>query len=119
MARLARDAVRVQVPATSANLGPGFDSLGIALEIRDDISVQATTGLTHVTVSGSGSGVLPEGEDHLVVRAIRAGLDYAGAPQAGLELHCRNRIPHGRGLGSSAAAVVAGLVAARDRKSVV
>lgn len=113
MARLARDAVRVQVPATSANLGPGFDSLGIALEIRDDISVQATTGLTHVTVSGSGSGVLPEGEDHLVVRAIRAGLDYAGAPQAGLELHCRNRIPHGRGLGSSAAAVVAGLVAAR------
>ena len=113
MARLARDAVRVQVPATSANLGPGFDSLGIALEIRDDISVRATTGITHVTVDGSGSGALPEGEDHLVVRAIRAGLDYAGAPQAGLELHCRNRIPHGRGLGSSAAAVVAGLVAAR------
>ena len=107
MGRLAHDSVRVQVPATSANLGPGFDSLGLALEIRDDISVRATTGITHVTVRGSGAGALPEGEDHLVVRAIRAGLDYAGAPQAGLELHCRNRIPHGRGLGSSAAAVVA------------
>ena len=113
MARLARDAVRVEVPATSANLGPGFDALGLALGIVDDISVRATAGLTHVTVTGSGAGQLPEGEDHLVVRALRAGLDYAGAPQAGVELHCHNRIPHGRGLGSSAAAVVGGLLAAR------
>jgi len=113
VARLARDAVRVQVPATSANLGPGFDALGIALDIVDDIDVRATTGLTHVTVTGSGAGTLPEGENHLVVRAIRAALDHVGAPQAGLELRCHNRIPHGRGLGSSAAAVVGGLVAAR------
>ncbi|WP_324649778.1 homoserine kinase [Georgenia sp. H159] len=113
MARLARDTVRVEVPATSANLGPGFDALGIALGIVDDIDVRATTGLTHVTVTGSGAGSLPEGENHLVVRAVRAALDHAGAPQAGLELRCHNRIPHGRGLGSSAAAVVGGLVAAR------
>ncbi len=114
MARLVRDAVRVQVPATSANLGPGFDALGIALDIVDDIDVRATTGLTHVTVTGAGAESLPEGENHLVVRAIRAALDHVGAPQAGLELRCHNRIPHGRGLGSSAAAVVGGLVAARE-----
>ena len=101
------------VPATSANLGPGFDALGLALDITDHIEVRATAGATRVTVTGSGAGSVPEGEDHLVVRAIRIGLDYVGAPQAGLELHCRNRVPHGRGLGSSAAAVVAGLVAAR------
>lgn len=113
MARLARDHVAVTVPATSANLGPGFDALGLALDITDHIEVRATAGATRVTVTGSGAGSVPEGEDHLVVRAIRIGLDYVGAPQAGLELHCRNRVPHGRGLGSSAAAVVAGLVAAR------
>ncbi len=113
MARLARDTVRVQVPATSANLGPGFDSLGLALDVVDDIDVRATTGATRVTVTGNGAAALPEGEEHLVVRAIRAALDHVGAPQAGLELRCHNRIPHGRGLGSSAAAVVGGLVAAR------
>lgn len=113
MARLARDHVAVSVPATSANLGPGFDSLGLALGITDRIEVRATAGATRVSVEGSGAGTLPDGEDHLVVRAIRIGLEYVGAPQAGLELHCRNRIPHGRGLGSSAAAVVGGLVAAR------
>lgn len=113
MARLARDHVAVTVPATSANLGPGFDSLGLALDITDRIEVRATAGTTRVTVTGSGAGTLPAGEDHLVVRAIRTGLEHAGAPQAGLELTCHNRIPHGRGLGSSAAAVVGGLVAAR------
>lgn len=113
MGRLAHDTVRVQVPATSANLGPGFDALGLAIDVVDHIAVRATTGLTQVTVTGSGEGALPEGENHLVVRAIRAALDHAGAPQAGLELRCHNRIPHGRGLGSSAAAVVGGLVAAR------
>lgn len=113
MARLARDRVTVTVPATSANLGPGFDALGLALDITDRIEVRATAGATRVTVTGSGADSLPDGEDHLVVRAIRIGLEHAGAPQAGLELSCANRIPHGRGLGSSAAAVVGGLIAAR------
>lgn len=110
--RLVADDVTVKVPATSANLGPGFDAFGLALQLHDVVHVRAVTS-TDVTVEGEGAGEVGTGEDHLVVRAIRAGLDYLGAPQAGLALHCRNAIPHGRGLGSSAAAVVAGLVAAR------
>ncbi|TRW42898.1 homoserine kinase [Georgenia yuyongxinii] len=111
--RLVRDQVRVRVPATSANLGPGFDTLGLALGVWDEISVRAVAGETTVTVTGEGAGELPDGEGHLVVRAVRAGLEHAGAPQAGLDLICHNVIPHGRGMGSSAAAVVAGLIAAR------
>ena len=108
-----RDEASVQVPATSANLGPGFDAFGLAVGLHDQVHVRATTGATSVHVTGAGAGEVPDGEDHLVVRAIRVALDHVGAPQAGLELRCQNTIPHGRGLGSSAAAVVAGLVAAR------
>lgn len=111
--RLLRDEVTVRVPATSANLGPGFDAFGLAHAIHDVVAVRATVGATEVQVSGEGAGEVPTGEDHLVVRALRAGLDYAGAPQAGFSLHCHNAISHGRGLGSSASAVVAGLLAAR------
>lgn len=113
MARLVNDRVRIQVPASSANLGPGFDAVGIALDLRDDIEVRATAGPTRVRVEGHGAAEVPVDDNHLVVRAIRFALDYVGAPQAGLELICRNSIPHGSGLGSSAAAVVAGLVAVR------
>lgn len=111
--RLQRDEVTVQVPATSANLGPGFDAFGIAHALHDVVTVRATTGATQVQVTGEGAGEVPTGDDHLVVQALRAGLDHAGAPQAGFSLHCHNAIPHGRGLGSSAGAVVAGLLAAR------
>lgn len=111
--RIGHDAARVEVPATSANLGPGFDSMGLALALRDTIDVRTTQGRTEVAVTGHGADSLPTGEDHLVVQALRAGLDHAGAPQVGLRLRCDNKIPHGRGLGSSAAAVVAGLMAAR------
>ncbi len=111
--RIARDEVRVEVPATSANLGPAFDAMGIALGVWDTIEVRTTTGSASVEVTGQGAGVLPTGEDHLVVRALRAGLDHAGAPQVGLDMRCHNRVPHGRGLGSSAAAVLGGLLAAR------
>ena len=112
--RLGSDHVRVRVPATSANLGPGFDSLGLALAHYDVIEVKAL-GKAEVTVevTGEGGADLPRGEDHLVVRAIRAALDLVGAPQVGLHLSCANFIPHGRGMGSSAAAVVAGILAAR------
>lgn len=112
-ARIVHDRVRVRVPATSANLGPGFDALGLALGLWDDVEVRAVAGPTRVHVTGEGAGAVGTGEDHLVVRALRAGLEAAGASQVGLELTCDNRIPHGRGLGSSAAAVVAGLMAAR------
>lgn len=113
MVRLVADRAVVRVPATSGNLGPGFDAFGLALALYDIVEVRATTGATEVEVEGEGAGEVSGGEDHLVVRAIRAGLEYVGAPQAGLALRCVNAIPHGRGLGSSAAAVVAGLVAAR------
>lgn len=111
--RIITDAVRVRVPATSANLGPGFDAFGLALALHDEVVVRATTGATRTSVHGEGAATVPGGEEHLVVQAIRAGLEHVGAPQVGLELEAFNAIPHGRGLGSSAAAVVAGLVAAR------
>lgn len=111
--RIACEAVRVTVPATSANLGPAFDAMGLALALHDEVEVRVTTGPVEVSVTGHGEGSLPTGEDHLIVRALRAGLEHAGAPPVGVSLRCHNRIPHGRGLGSSAAAVVAGLLAAR------
>ncbi len=112
--RLGTDHVRVAVPATSANLGPGFDALGLALGRYDTIEVRALGSPgARVEVEGEGAGEVPDGEDHLVVRALRAAIDVVGAPQTGLHLLCDNRIPHGRGLGSSAGAVVAGIAAAR------
>ncbi|MGY5764910.1 homoserine kinase [Brachybacterium sp. DNPG3] len=111
--RIQRTRARVHVPATSANLGPGFDALGLALDLCDDLEVEATTGGLEISTEGEGAGSVPEDESHLVVRALRRGLDHAGAPQAGLRLHAVNRIPHGRGMGSSAAATVAGLLLAR------
>lgn len=111
---LGADHVRVQVPATSANLGPGFDALGIALAHHDHLEVRTLEGPeVRVEVTGEGAGEVPEDESHLVVVALRRGLDHAGAPRTGLHLTCTNRIPHGRGMGSSAAAVVSGLLAAR------
>lgn len=104
----------VEVPATSANLGPGFDSLGLALGLTDEVHVTATGDRVVVEVEGEGAGELPTDESHLVVRSLRAALDAAGCEQpAGLRLRCRNRLPHGRGLGSSASASVAGVLAAR------
>lgn len=97
------------VAASSANLGPGFDSLGLALGLYDEVVVETTeSGLT-VEVEGEGAGQVPLDATHLVVRAIDRGLRAAGVTAAGLTVRCRNDIPHSRGLGSSAAAVVGGL----------
>jgi homoserine kinase len=106
------DQVRVRVPATSANLGPGFDALGLALTLYDELIVTPGGSGVTVSVSGSGEGEVPLDESHLVVRSIRAGLEALGAPVPGFALRCVNRIPHGRGLGSSSAAIVGGLAAA-------
>lgn len=112
--QLGADHVRVAVPATSANLGPGFDALGLALALHDVVEVRVLArDEVVVEVEGEGAGEVPGDETHLVVRALREALDVAGVPRTGLHLTCVNRIPHGRGLGSSAAAVVAGIVAAR------
>ena len=106
---------RASVAASSANLGPGFDSLGLALGLYDEIEVQTTEGPgVVVEVSGEGAGQLPSGADHLVVTAIQRGLAEAGCRVSGLIVRCRNAIPHSRGLGSSAAAVVGGLAAANS-----
>lgn len=99
----------VVVPASSANLGPGFDCLGIALSLYDEIEVNTTESGLKVAVEGQGAGEVPLDGTHLVVRAIERGLAAGGAAAAGLIVQCRNRIPHSRGLGSSAAAAVAGL----------
>jgi homoserine kinase len=106
--------VTVRPPATSANLGPGFDSFGLALELRDEVVVEAvhTPGL-EVEGEGEGAQQVPRDENHLLVRSLRAGLDALGGQPAGLRVRCLNRIPHGRGLGSSSAAICAGLYAAR------
>jgi homoserine kinase len=110
--------VTVRVPATSANLGPGFDSLGLALAVHDVVTVEAFAPVpgrppVAVEVSGEGAGAVPDDEQHLVVASVLAGLAHCGARRPGLRVRCVNAVPHGRGLGSSAAAVVAGLVAAR------
>ncbi|CAN5756673.1 homoserine kinase [soil metagenome] len=105
--------VAVRTPASSANLGPGFDSFGLALALHDDVEVAVTPAGLHVDVAGEGAHEVPRDEQHLVVRAARATFDALGKQPPGLRLRCRNRVPHGRGLGSSAAAIVAGVVAAR------
>ncbi len=105
--------VRVRVPASSANLGPGFDAVGLALALYDDVVVRVADEGLYVDVAGEGADKVPRTGRHLVVRALRAGFDALGGQPRGLEVVCANRIPHARGLGSSAAAIVAGVVAAR------
>lgn len=106
--------VRVRVPASSANLGPGFDSLGVALGIYDEIEVSAIDSGLELEVRGEGEGDVPLNSTHLVVRAIERGLEAAGVWASGLKVLCENNIPHSRGLGSSAAAAVGGLLAANE-----
>jgi homoserine kinase len=106
-------AVRVRVPATSANLGPGFDALGLALSLYDDVDVRVRESGLSIEIEGEGADLAGAGEDHLVVRAMRKTFAALGSQPPGLGLRCVNRIPHGRGLGSSAAAIVAGILAAR------
>jgi homoserine kinase len=105
--------VTIRVPATSANIGPGFDSCGLALALYDVVQARVTAGGLDIEVTGAGAQTAGAGERHLVVRAMRAVFDVLGAQPAGLALSCENAVPHGFGLGSSAAAIVAGLLAAR------
>ena len=105
--------VQVRVPATSANLGPGFDCAGLALGLFDTVVVQAIDrGLT-VEVTGEGAHDLPLDGRHLVVKAMRAAFDRLGGQPRGLKVVCTNAIPQSRGLGSSSAAIVAAILAAR------
>lgn len=101
------------VPATSANLGPGFDSLGLALELRDRLEASVTSSGLGVEVAGEGAQQVARDETHLVVHAMRACFEVLGVQPGGLLLSCHNHIPHARGLGSSAAAIVGGIFLAR------
>jgi homoserine kinase len=105
--------VTVRVPATSANLGPGFDALGMALALHDVVEARVIAGGLAIEVSGFGEDAAAAGEDHLVIVAMRAAFRMLGGQPPGIGLRCVNAIPQGFGLGSSAAAIVAGLLAAR------
>jgi homoserine kinase len=111
---LAGRSVTVKVPATTANLGPGFDTLGLALALYDEltVTVRERPGAT-VQVSGVGAGEVPTDESNLVVRAIAHAFAAYDQPVPGLDLVANNVIPHGRGLGSSGAAIVSGIMAAK------
>lgn len=108
----------VRVPATSANLGPGFDSLGLALDFHDVLTARVIDGPLSIEVTGTGADSVPRDATHLVHRAMAAAfeaLDFEGlgTETPGIELTCANRIPHARGMGSSSAAIIAGIVLAR------
>ncbi|MGH7312317.1 MAG: homoserine kinase, partial [Candidatus Rokuibacteriota bacterium] len=102
--------VRVRVPASTANLGPGFDALGLALALYNEVTAREADA-TSVTVEGEGVGKVPTGEQNVVVRGVRAAYETAGRRFPGCAVSCLNRIPLARGLGSSAAAWVGGLAA--------
>lgn len=106
-------AVQVEVSASTANLGPGFDSIGLALGVHDIVTARVVPEGLHIAVDGEGAGVVPDDETHLVWRSMRAAWERLEMPRpTGLELHCHNGIPHSRGLGSSASAIVAGVALA-------
>jgi homoserine kinase len=106
---------RVRVPATSANLGPGFDSFGLALGRYDDLVAQVVDEPgVRVDIGGEGADSLPRDHKHLIAKVMRQAFDAMGGQPRGLDLVCANRIPHKRGLGSSAAAIVGGLTLARS-----
>lgn len=113
-ARVAERSVVVRVPATSANLGPGFDTLGLALSLYDDLVVTSLRepGLD-IQAQGEGADEIPRDESNLLVRAMAYAFEAVDRPMPGLRLRARNTIPHGRGLGSSGAAVVAGILAVK------
>jgi homoserine kinase len=104
--------VRIRVPATSANLGPAFDCAGLALSCADELEFGVTDGGLSVEMTGEGADELPADESHLVVRAFRAACDELGWAPPGLRLRTVNAVPQGRGMGSSAAAVVGGVFGA-------
>ena len=106
-----RKSIRVLSPATTANLGPGFDCMGMALDIWNQVTV-VPAGETKVEIQGEGANDLPRDERNLVYQAMERLFDEAGVELPAISLHCRNQIPPKRGLGSSASAIVGGLVAA-------
>lgn len=104
--------IKVQVPATAANLGPGFDCLGMALELYNTVEFSTIPEGLVVETEGEGTGELPRDENNLVYRAARLVFERAGFQPSGLRIRLVNGVPTGRGLGSSAAAIIGGIMAA-------
>ena len=104
--------VEVEVPATSANLGPGFDCLGLALDLYNSCSLSTVEGSSRVDVSGEGAGRLPTNRRNLIVRSLERGLRRLGVEPTAVRVEAHNRVPGSRGLGSSSAAIVTGLIGA-------
>lgn len=105
--------VKVRVPATSANLGPGYDSMGLGLGFYDELVVERIESGLEFELSGEGSADVPRDESHLVLQAMKAGFAAAGLDELPpVKLIADNKIPHSRGMGSSASAIVAGVAAA-------
>jgi len=106
---------QVSVPATSANLGPGFDAFGLALELRDRYAAQVLDeAIFDVDVSGEGADEVKKDKNHLVIKSMLRGFEFMGQKPRGLALRALNVTPHGKGLGSSASAIVGGLALARE-----
>lgn len=103
------DRVTVLAPATTANMGPGFDCIGMALDMWNELTVER--GSFHIDIEGEGAEELPEDARNLVVTGVEAAFHAVGKEVPSLRYHCKNRVPHGRGLGSSSAAIVSGLIA--------
>jgi homoserine kinase len=107
-------AMQVQVPATSANLGPGFDSLGLALGLHDRYIAQVLDEqVIDIDISGEGADAIPRNEKNLVIKSMYKGFEFLGGKPRGIAMRALNVIPHSRGLGSSASAIVGGLSLAR------
>ena len=106
---------QVSVPATSANLGPGFDAFGLALDLRDRYAAQVLDeAIFDVDVSGEGADEVKKDKNHLVIKSMLRGFEFMGQKPRGLALRALNVTPHGKGLGSSASAIVGGLALARE-----
>ena len=106
---------QVSVPATSANLGSGFDAFGLALDMRDRYAAQVLDeAIFDVDVSGEGADEVKRDKNHLVIKSMLRGFEFMGQKPRGLALRALNVTPHGRGLGSSASAIVGGLALARE-----
>lgn len=104
--------VRVRVPATSANLGPGFDCLALALDLWNEVDLRLAPAGVHFSISGEGQAEIARDETNLIWRAAAQVFQQAGQPLPGLRIECRNAIPLGGGLGSSASAILAGMLGA-------
>ncbi|HXF84790.1 MAG TPA: homoserine kinase [Anaerolineales bacterium] len=101
--------IRVKVPATTANLGPGFDALGLALDLWNETLITPANDFA-VHVEGEGAGKLPSGRNNLIVRSAHRLAERAGQSLPPFRAECVNRIPLTSGMGSSSAAVLTGLL---------